>query len=183
MLANISWPYRRLPNRSRFDSTTGVRMLRPSRLRDDKWRRGSMREASACLQFEHPSASGRQSRKAALEVGDQIIYILEADMKPHGRPARRPGGGGAYLGAVERDGEVLDSAPGGADAEQGQRVEEGMCCGLRGGAQHDAEQAAGARVIAPPERMAGIVFERGMKHARYFRTPGEPACHLEARRL
>src|SRR5580700_8676331 len=73
---------------------------------------------SSCLL----SARGRgEGGKAAFEIGDQVVHILETDVEAHRRAARRPGIGRSDRGAVERDGEAFEAAPGGADAEQAER--------------------------------------------------------------
>ncbi len=66
--------------------------------------------------------------KAALEIGDQIFDRLKPDMETHGRTAGLPGCRGAKGGAVERNGQAFVTAPGGADAEQFEGVDEGMIC-------------------------------------------------------
>src|SRR5207302_1347286 len=103
-----------------------------------------------------------QSREAVIEVQDQIVDILEPDVEADGGPARRPGGRGPDRGAIEWNGEALEATPGGADAEQGQGIEERVHGRLRGRLQHDAEQTAGAGIVAPPDDMAGIAFEGGV---------------------
>src|SRR5262245_53370673 len=69
--------------------------------------------------------------EAALEIRDQVVNIFEPDVEPHCRATRRPAGGGAQVRAVERDDEALVAAPGCADAEQRERVDERECGGLR----------------------------------------------------
>ena len=53
--------------------------------------------------------------------------------------------------------------------------------GLRDRLEHDAEQSARAREIAPPEGVAGTAFERGMEHAGDFGPLCEPARHFQSR--
>src|SRR6516164_214430 len=50
---------------------------------------------------------GLECGEAAIKIGDQVIDVLEADVKPDRWAARRPSGGCADLGAVERDCEAL----------------------------------------------------------------------------
>src|SRR5262245_13215452 len=69
----------------------------------------------------------RHRGDAAFEIGDQVVDIFEPDVEPHCRATRRPAGGGAQVRAVERDDEALVAAPGCADAEQRERVDECKC--------------------------------------------------------
>src|SRR5262249_22481212 len=103
------------------------------------------------------SRCSREFCKSAVEIGDQIVHFLESDVKPDRRSARRRGGGGADLAAVERDGEALKAAPGRPHAEQGERVEECQHGGLRHRLEHHREQSAGAGEVAPEDRVAGII--------------------------
>src|SRR5262245_3217877 len=66
----------------------------------------------------------RHRGEAVFKIGDQVIDIFEPDVKAHRRSAGRPAGGRAHMRAVERDGEALEAAPGGTDAEQSERVDE-----------------------------------------------------------
>src|SRR3979490_1854393 len=104
---------------------------------------------------ENALPCGRERREAALEIANQVVDVLEPDVKTHGRSARRPSGRGADLGAVEGNGEAPESAPRRANAEQAEFVEEGVHRRVRDRFEHDAEQAAGAGKIAPPDGMAG----------------------------
>ena len=61
------------------------------------------------------------------------------------------------------------------DAEQRQRIDEGVRGDIRHRLEHDAEQSRGAGEVALPDRMTRIGFERGMQHARDFRARREPA--------
>ena len=82
---------------------------------------------------------------------------------------------------VERDGEALEAAPGGADAEQRQRVEERDSPRPAARLEHDAEQPARAGEVALPDRVAGIALERRMQHARDLGPLREPARDLRGR--
>ena len=124
-------------------------------------------------------ARGRERREAALEIGDQIVDILEPDMEAHRRAAGRPGGGAAHIVAIERDHQALEAAPRRADAEQRERVDEGVHRCLRHRLEHDAEQAARAGEVALPDRVAGTAFERRVEHARHLRPLREPARDLQ----
>src|SRR6266849_1406013 len=75
---------------------------------------------------EHRSRASRgfECGKAAFEVADQIIDVLETDVEAHRGSAWRPGRGGAHVLAIERYREALVAAPGGADAEQRELVDE-----------------------------------------------------------
>ena len=87
-------------------------------------------------------ARRRQRGKAAFEIGDQIVHVLKPDMEAHRRTAGRPGGGAAHVVAIERNHQALEAAPRRADAEQRQRIDEGVHRRLRHRLEHDAEQAA-----------------------------------------
>ena len=43
-----------------------------------------------CADERRCSARRRQRGEAALEIGDQVVDVLEPDMEAHRRPARRP---------------------------------------------------------------------------------------------
>ena len=76
-------------------------------------------ETSARRSWSSRSARARQAR---LEIGDQIVRILEADMEPHQRPAIvRLGRGPHRIGG---DDKALIAAPAIADPEQLQRVDQ-----------------------------------------------------------
>ncbi len=60
---------------------------------------------------------GLQRRKTALEIGLEVVDILQADVEPQRRAAGGPFGRGAIFIAVERDDEALEAAPGKAHAE------------------------------------------------------------------
>src|SRR5688572_26353466 len=94
--------------------------------------------------------------KALLQVSQQIADVLEPDVKAHGGPARAPGGGGAERRAVERDRQAFKAAPRRADAEQRQRIDEGMRGGVRHRLEHDAEQPGRSGKIPLPDRVARI---------------------------
>ena len=98
-------------------------------------------------------------------------------------PARVPCGRGAERRAVERDREALEAAPGRADAEQRQRIDEGVRGLVRHRLEHDAEQAGRAGEIALPDRMPGIGLERRMQHARDLGARREPSRDRERRLL
>ncbi len=52
-----------------------------------------------------------EGRKPALEIGLEILDILQPDVEPQGRAARRPLGGGAIARAVEWNDQALEAAP------------------------------------------------------------------------
>src|SRR5215467_2814981 len=104
------------------------------------------------------SARRCKGGKAALEIADQIVDVLEPDMQPHGRPARHPVRRRADAGAVEWNGQALEAAPRRADAEEAKLVEERVDRTLRNRLEHDAEQPACAGKIASPDGVAGTAF-------------------------
>ena len=59
------------------------------------------------------TASPRRCKcgKAAFEIADQIVDVLESDVQAHGRPAGHPFRRGADAGAVEWNGQALKAAP------------------------------------------------------------------------
>ena len=68
--------------------------------------------------------NGVHPREAAVEIGLQILDVLEADAEADRGSAGRPAGRGAVGRAVERHGEALVAAPGIAEAEELEPVEE-----------------------------------------------------------
>jgi hypothetical protein len=79
--------------------------------------------------------------KAAIEVALQVLDVLEADAEADcgtaGREARRGAGGGA----IEGKGEAFVAAPGIAETEQLEPVEESRDGRLRGRFQHNRKEA------------------------------------------
>src|SRR5262245_64133523 len=130
-----------------------------------------------------PAVSPRRGEcgKAAFEIADQVVDVLESDVQAHRRPARRPCRRRADAGAVEWNGQALEAAPRRADAEQAELVEERVNCTLRDRFEHDAEQPARAGKIAPPDGVAGTAFQRRMEYAGDFGALSEPACNLQPR--
>src|SRR5829696_1986927 len=100
-------------------------------------------------------------------------------MEAKGRARRIPARGGAVGGAVERDREALEAAPGGADPEQLEAVEHRLECPFRSRLEHDREQPRRALEVALPDRVAGIALERRVEHASDLRSRSEPARHVE----
>src|SRR5262249_49530540 len=70
----------------------------------------SLRHAGAAGRELH-SPRGRQRRKAALEIANQVVGVLEPDMEAHRWSARRPPRGGTHADAIERDHQALVAAP------------------------------------------------------------------------
>src|ERR1700757_5016302 len=130
-----------------------------------------------------PAASPRRGErgKAAFEIADQVVDVLKSDVEPHRRPARRPFRRRADAGAVEWNGQALESAPRRADPEQAELVHERVDRTLRHRLEYDAEQSARAGKIAPPDGMAGTAFQRRMEHAGDFGALSEPARDLQSR--
>src|SRR3979490_1575037 len=110
---------------------------------------------------ENALPHGRERGKAAFEIADQVVDVLEPDVETHRRSAGRPSGRGADPGAVEGNGEAFESAPRCADAEQAELVEESVHRRVRNRLEHHAEQTAGAGKIAPPDGMAGGALGAG----------------------
>src|SRR5215469_640606 len=127
------------------------------------------------------SLSRGECGKAAFEIADQVVDVLESDVQAHRGPARRPFGRRADAGAIEWNGQALEAAPRRADAEQAELVQERVDRTLRHRLEHDAEEPAGAGKIAPPDGMAGTAFQRRMEHAGDFGALREPARDLQSR--
>src|SRR4029077_1074331 len=100
---------------------------------------------------QHASERRCKGGKAAFEIADQVIDVLEPDMQPHGRPARHPLRRCADAGAVDWNGQAREAAPRRADAEETERVDERVDRALRDRLEHDAEEAARAGKIALPD--------------------------------
>ena len=52
-----------------------------------------------------------EGRQSAIEVGLEISDVLQSDMEPQRRAARRPLGGGAVTRAIEGNDKALEAAP------------------------------------------------------------------------
>jgi GT2 family glycosyltransferase/glycosyltransferase involved in cell wall biosynthesis len=65
-----------------------------------------------------------QHAQPLLQIGDQVGDVLQPDMQPHHRADEFPPAGGAGDKAGGRQRQALEPAPGGADAEQRQRLDE-----------------------------------------------------------
>src|SRR5215510_12617856 len=130
-----------------------------------------------------PAASARRGErgKAAFEIADQVVDVLESDVQAHRRAARRPFRRRADAGAVEWYSQALEAAPRRTDAEQAELVEKRVDRALRDRFEHDAEEPARAGKIAPPDGVAGTAFERRMEHAGDFGALSEPARDLQSR--
>lgn len=66
-----------------------------------------------------------QRGQPLLEIGEQVHHVLQPDMQPHQR-SREGGAGGTRDEAGGRQREALVAAPGGADAEQRERLHESV---------------------------------------------------------
>ena len=87
------------------------------------------------------------------------------------------------LPGVGRQREALVAAPGIAQAEEREGVEEGLDRRLRHRLQHHAEEARCAREVTLPQGMAGVVLQRGMEHPADFGPGLQPAGEPEPRLL
>src|SRR3546814_5857977 len=83
---------------------------------------------------------------------------MQADEGPRAGGPHAPA---AKLG-VAGDGQAFESAPGKAQAEQLQRVQEGVHGPFRPGAQGEGEEPAGAAVVARPKLVAGAACQARM---------------------
>src|SRR5438477_2650617 len=80
---------------------------------------------------------------------------------------------------IQRDEETLEATEARTHAEQFQGVQHPLEVRLRRLMQLDAEQTARAAEIAPPERVAGRVGERGIEHALHLPTRLQPLRDLD----
>src|SRR3979490_3023773 len=112
---------------------------------------------------ENALPHGRERGKAAFEIADQVVDVLEPDVETHRRSAGRPSGRGADPGAVEGNGEAFESAPRCADAEQAELVEESVHRRVRNRLEHHAEQTAGLGNMTATIRIFRGAFERGVE--------------------
>src|SRR5262245_12914486 len=136
---------------------------------------------TTCARKPHASPRRGERGKAAFEIADQIVNVLESDVQAHRRPAWRPFRRRADAGAVEWNGQALEAAPRRADAEQAELGEERVDRALRDRFEHDAEQPARAGKIAPPDGVARTAFQRRMEYAGDFGALGKPARDLQPR--
>src|SRR5437588_3337506 len=107
--------------------------------------------------FRLSRGDGSQFVEALRQIGDQILRVFQADMDAHQRPLGLPAGRGAAAFREGRLDQALVAAPAGADAEQVERVDEGVDRFFRDRFQYEAEQPAGAEEIALPELVAGVL--------------------------
>ena len=173
---------RALPPRPRVHRRAGVRRIhlfaqcvfRAARARKRAGRSKRGRRHSAAANAAKPRS------RSAIRSPTSSSPIWRA----HRRTARRPARCGADFRAVERDGEAFVAAPRRADAEQGQRVEEGVHRGLRHRLEDDDEQPAGAGEIAFPDGMArDAIRARDGARASTSGRACEPARDRKARFL
>src|SRR5260370_25953265 len=78
------------------------------------------------LDHEYGTLNGVEGGKATLKVGLEIVDILEPDVEPQGRSARRPFGRRTIGGAVKRNHKALQTAPSIAHAQQLHGLEQGI---------------------------------------------------------
>src|SRR5271166_4887568 len=118
---------------------------------------------------------GRHALKSALQVGLRSLDVLVADAGGDGRAARRPAGRGAVGCAVEGNRQTFVAAPGSAEAEELEPVEEGRDRRLRDRREDDAEEAGRAGEIALPDRVAGVVGQGRVDHPQNLGPRLKPA--------
>ena len=78
------------------------------------------------------------------------------------------------------NGEAFVAAPGIAEAEQFEAVEERRDRGLRRRLQHDRKEARGAGKVALPKLMARMIGQGGVDDAQDLRAGGEPLRERQA---
>lgn len=106
--------------------------------------------------FPCGSAVSRKPREAGLEIGLQVLDVLETYMETNRGARSSPRGRSAIIARVERQDEALEATPGIAHAEQADAVEHGGKRAVRYGLQDESKQARGAGEVAGPESVAGI---------------------------
>jgi GT2 family glycosyltransferase len=79
-----------------------------------------------CCRPDDPALApeAAQHGQPLLQVGDQVGDVFQPDMQPHHRAGEARPAGGAGDEAAGRQRKALEPAPGGADAEQRQRLDE-----------------------------------------------------------
>src|SRR5579872_2734736 len=127
------------------------------------------------------SSPGRrvEGGEATREIGDEIGRILQADVQPHHRAFRLPCRRTAQPLRIDRQGEAFEAAPGEADAETLQRIDQRDPRGIVAAGKDEGEETRRPLEVALPDIMAGTAGQRRMQHARDLRLPGEPARDRE----
>src|SRR5438270_6701076 len=124
-----------------------------------------------------PRARKRATRKAQscahaveglCQIGDQVLRVLQSDVQSKQWSVMRPRRCRPIMARIQRDEETLEATEARTHAEQFQGVQHPLEVRLRRLMQLDAEQTARAAEIAPPERVAGRVGERGIEHALHL---------------
>ena len=115
------------------------------------------------------------------QIGKEIVRVFQSAVNAQQRSLREKWPDRAMK--MRRNNETFVSSPGIPNAETFKPVEEGCKRRLCDRRELHAEQSARACEIALPDRMAGIAFQRGMQHARHFRTTLKPSGELESRFL
>ncbi len=103
------------------------------------------------------------------QVVDQVLRVFEADGQAHQAALVRPASRRAHGLHVVGHGQAHRAAPGIADLEELQGVDEGI--DLSGGVariEHHAEQPGGGGAVALPVRMAGAAGQRRVEHLRHL---------------
>ena len=59
-----------------------------------------------------------------VEIGDEIVRMLEPDVEAYDRACRLPSGRGADAGRIDRQRQTLEAAPAVSDAEMLQSVDQ-----------------------------------------------------------
>src|SRR5712664_1581868 len=111
------------------------------------------------------TASARpQPLESPLEIGEQILHVLEPRVYPEARPLVRPLGRSARLARIEGHDQALEPAPGRADSVELQAVDHRAERAVGDAVlEHYAEEAAGAGKITLPDRVSRISGERWME--------------------
>ena len=126
------------------------------------------------------AASRRQSREPGIEIGLEIVEVLQPDMEAKGR-ARRIASASRCGRRRSRRGSTRLSKPPQEEPMPNSSSPSSMAARAAFGAgfEHDREQPGGALEVALPDRVAGIALERRVEHARDLRARLEPARHVE----
>src|SRR2546423_10477467 len=110
------------------------------------------------------------ARETALEIGKQVIHVLKADVNAHGRAGRIPAGARPQSGWIGGHHEAFVSAPAVAQLEKIHVIKEGgeRCIGAA--LQGEPEQPRGAKEIALPDGMTGVVGQSRVMHPINLRS-------------
>src|SRR6187551_1034547 len=106
------------------------------------------------------SRRGAHAMKATLEIRDEIVRILEANVESQVRPTIGPRRCAAVGGWIHGNDEALIAAEAHSHPEEREPVQERIDRRLGSWMQQDAEQTTRSAKVALPDRVAAIVGQR-----------------------